>query len=170
MTGRSLRRDPAAAARALAFMFFDVDGVMTDGGLYYDAAGEALKRFHVLDGHGLKALQAAGVGVGILSGRSHPSVLHRARELGITQVLLGCDDKRAAFHQWLATSGLSASACGHMGDDLADLPVMTEVGLAASVCNGHADVLAQADWVSTRPGGEGAVRELCDFILKARAT
>jgi 3-deoxy-D-manno-octulosonate 8-phosphate phosphatase (KDO 8-P phosphatase) len=165
-----MRRDPAAAARALSFMFFDVDGVMTDGGLYYDAAGEALKRFHVLDGHGLKALQAAGVGVGILSGRSHTAVVHRARELGISHVLLGCDDKLAAFHHWLNDNGMSASACGHMGDDLADLPVMAEVSLAASVCNGHADVLAQADWVSTKPGGEGAVRELCDFILKARAT
>jgi len=164
-----MRRDPAAAARALSFMFFDVDGVMTDGGLYYDATGEALKRFHVLDGHGLKALQAAGVGVGILSGRSHPSVLHRARELGISQVLLGRENKLDAFEQWRASSGLSAAACGHMGDDLADLPVMSAVGLAASVCNGHADVLAQADWVSAKPGGHGAVRELCDFILKARA-
>jgi 3-deoxy-D-manno-octulosonate 8-phosphate phosphatase (KDO 8-P phosphatase) len=96
-------------------------------------------------------------------------VLHRARELGISQVLLGRENKLDAFEQWRASSGLSAAACGFMGDDLADLPVMSAVGLAASVCNGHADVLAQADWVSAKPGGHGAVRELCDFILKARA-
>ena len=168
MTGTTVRRDPAAAARELAFMFFDVDGVMTDGGLYYDATGEALKRFHVLDGHGLKALQAAGVGVGILSGRSHAAVVHRARELGISHVLLGCDDKLMAFRHWLNDNGLSASVCGHMGDDLADLPLMEEVGLAASVPNGHAEVIARADWVSRLGGGHGAVRELCDFVLKAR--
>ena len=160
--------DLIMVARHIQWMFFDVDGVMTDGGLYYDAHGEALKRFNALDGHGLKAVQAAGIGVGILSGRSHPAVEARGRELGLGPILLGRQNKLEAFETWCASSHVPAVHCGHMGDDLPDLAVMAKVGLSASVCGGHPEVRAAARWVSTLPGGHGAVRELCDFILRSR--
>ncbi|MFM1879802.1 MAG: hypothetical protein RLZZ344_36 [Pseudomonadota bacterium] len=159
---------PRARADRLTFMFFDVDGVLTDGGLYYDSQGEALKRFCVLDGQGIKSLQTRGIGVGILSGRRHPAVLRRAEELGISTVYLGIDDKRACLNQWLASTAWRPDQIGHMGDDLADLAVFDWVGFAASVPNAPDYVRARAHWVSRLAGGQGAVREACDFVLEGR--
>jgi 3-deoxy-D-manno-octulosonate 8-phosphate phosphatase (KDO 8-P phosphatase) len=162
----SLTRSRAAGLKA---MFFDVDGVMTDGGLFYDGNGEALKRFHVLDGHGLKMLQEAGVLVGILSGRSHPAVTARANELGLTEVHLGLADKLAQLTAICQRHALDLHACGHMGDDLPDLSVMQAVGFSATVSTAVAEVRQQAMWTAQWPAGAGAVRELCDFILKCKS-
>jgi 3-deoxy-D-manno-octulosonate 8-phosphate phosphatase (KDO 8-P phosphatase) len=150
-------------------MFFDVDGVMTDGGLFYDGNGEALKRFHVLDGHGLKMLQEAGVLVGILSGRNHPAVTARAKELGLTEVHLGLQDKLSQLQDICQRRSLALQACGHMGDDLPDLPVMRAVGFSASVSTAVTEVRQQAMWTAQWPAGAGAVREVCDFILKCKS-
>lgn len=158
-----------AKARRLAWMFFDVDGVLTDGGLLYDAHGEALKRFHVQDGHGLKELRQSGVRIGILSGRAHSAVAVRARELGFDVVIQGENNKVAAFDRLVKEHQLDPQSCGHMGDDTPDLELFERLGFAASVPNAVPAVIAAADWVSSRHGGMGAVRECCDFILKARA-
>jgi len=155
-------------ARDLEWMFFDVDGVMTDGGLFYGEQGEELKRFHVLDGHGLKALKAAGVRIGILSGRRHAATEFRAKELGFDVIVLGQDAKGAAFDALAQTHGLNPMRCGHMGDDLPDLEVFDRVGFTASVPQAMSAVLSRALWVSSRQGGAGAVRDCCDFILGCR--
>lgn len=162
---------PAARSRAaqVGFMFFDVDGVLTDGGLYYDAQGEALKRFCVLDGQGFKSLQAKGIGVGILSGRSHPAVLRRAQELGVQTVFLGIEDKRRCLEDWITGTDFTPQQVGHMGDDLADMPVFAWAGFAASVPNAPACVRAAAHWVATTAGGSGAAREACDFLVAAHS-
>ncbi|MRD56332.1 hypothetical protein GH816_07235 [Betaproteobacteria bacterium LSUCC0115] len=166
-----LQRDSLTRSRAagLKAMFFDVDGVMTDGGLFYDGNGEALKRFHVLDGHGLKMLQEAGVLVGILSGRNHPAVVARGKELGLTEVHLGLQDKLSQLQDICQRRSLALQACGHMGDDLPDLPVMQAVGFSASVPTAISEVRRQAMWTAQWPAGAGAVREVCDFILKCKS-
>ena len=162
----SLTRGRAAALKA---MFFDVDGVMTDGGLFYDQHGEAIKRFHVLDGHGIKMLSEAGVLVGILSGRNHPAVLARAKELGLTEVHRGLQDKLSQLRDICARRSLDLQACGHMGDDLPDLPVMQAVGFSATVATAVPEIRQQAMWTAQWPAGAGAVREVCDFILRCRS-
>lgn len=154
--------------QSIRHLFLDVDGVMTDGGLYYDERGECLKRFHVLDGAGIKRLLKAGIGVGIISGRSHPAILARAQELGMSPVIVGREDKLEAFESWCADSTLTAKDCAHMGDDLPDLPLMQAVGMSFSVPGAVSQVLAEADWVTARTGGNGAVREVADLILEAR--
>ena len=155
-------------ARQVQWMFFDVDGVLTDGGLYYGAQGETLKRFHVLDGHGLKALKAAGIHLGILSGRQHMATEIRAKELGFDIVIQGASLKGKAFDALLAEHRLTGAVCGHMGDDSPDLEVFSRVHFAAAVPNAINEVLARAHWISRKAGGQGAVRECCDFILEAR--
>lgn len=162
-------REALDRARRIEWMFFDVDGVMTDGGLYYGENGESLKRFHVLDGHGLKAIKAAGLHIGILSGRQHAATETRARELGFDVVIQGASNKGEVFDRFLAQHQLSGTVCGHMGDDSPDLELFSRVHFAAAVPNAVEEVLARAHWVSRRPGGQGAVRECCDFILGARA-
>lgn len=156
-------------ARKIRWMFFDVDGVMTDGGLFYGAQGETLKRFHVQDGHGIKALRAAGIRIGILSGRRHDAVAFRARELGMDVVVQGEHQKGAAFDRLVKEMGIDPMACGHLGDDTPDIEVFDRVSFAAAVANATNDVLAKAHWISRRRGGDGAVRECCDFILRSRA-
>ncbi len=160
----------AASERAMRvkLMIFDVDGVLTDGGLRYGADGEAFKTFNVLDGHGIKLLQQSGVKVAIISARESAIVAKRAADLGIAVLRQGVHDKRAAFEQVLAELGLTAPNCGFMGDDVIDLPVMTRVAFAASVPNGHPEVRARAHFVSDAGGGRGAAREVCDFILRAQ--
>ncbi len=160
---------PATArAQRVQLMIFDVDGVLTDGGLRYGPEGEAIKTFNVLDGHGIKLLQQSGVRAAIISARQSPIVAKRAADLGIAVLRQGVHDKRAAFEQVLAELGLSPADCGFMGDDVIDLPVMTRVGFAASVPNGHPEVRARAHFVSEARGGQGAAREVCDFILRAQ--
>ena len=160
----------AAMERAskIKLMIFDVDGVLTDGGLRYGAEGELIKTFNVLDGHGIKLLQEYGVQVGIISARNSAIVARRAADLGIQHLKQGVHDKRVAFEQTLEDLHLTAEACGFMGDDVIDLPVMTRVGFAASVPNGHPEVQARVHYVAQAGGGHGAVREVCDFILRAQ--
>lgn len=161
---------PVATERAkqVRLMIFDVDGVLTDGGLRYGVQGEILKTFHVLDGHGIKLLQQFNVKVAIISARESAIVVKRAADLGIGMLHQGVHDKRAAFEQLLTELNLVAEQCGYMGDDLIDLPVMTRVGFCASVPNAHPEVRSRAHWVSDSPGGNGAAREVCDFILRAQ--
>jgi 3-deoxy-D-manno-octulosonate 8-phosphate phosphatase (KDO 8-P phosphatase) len=155
-------------ARAVRLAIFDVDGVMTDGTIYMGADGEALKAFNILDGHGLKMLQAAGVATAILSGRSSEAVSRRARELAIAYVLQGAEDKVRAFERLRGELGLEPRACAFMGDDLPDLGVMRLCGLAAAPDNAVVAVKAAAHHVTRARGGNGAVREFCELVLAAQ--
>jgi 3-deoxy-D-manno-octulosonate 8-phosphate phosphatase (KDO 8-P phosphatase) len=164
------RRSPAARARALRLMIFDVDGVMTDGRLLYGPRGEELKAFNTLDGHGLKLLAASGVATAILSGRRSRALALRAADLGIRHVLSGVDDKRAGLARLLASARVAAGEAGYMGDDVVDLPVLRACAFACAPPGAHALVRRQAHYVSRARAGEGAVREVCEFILRAQGT
>jgi len=149
-------------------MLFDVDGVLTDGRLWYGPAGETLKVFHVLDGHGIKLLMQTGTAVALLSGRSSPAVSARAGELGIARVLQGIDDKLAAFEALAAELRIPAAETGYMGDEVIDLPVMRRCGFACAPAQAHERVRASAHYVTRAPGGRGAVREACEYLLRAQ--
>jgi 3-deoxy-D-manno-octulosonate 8-phosphate phosphatase (KDO 8-P phosphatase) len=167
-TIKPISENTIARVRQLQWMFFDVDGVMTDGGLFYSSEGEAMKRFNVLDGHGIKLLKAAGVRIGMLSGRQHRATESRAKELGFDCVVLGNHQKGLVFDGLVQSLGLDPLRCGHMGDDLPDLEVFQKVGFCATVPHAMPEVLAQAQWVSSLKGGHGAVRQCCDFILSCQ--
>ncbi|HVS76033.1 MAG TPA: HAD hydrolase family protein [Steroidobacteraceae bacterium] len=158
----------AAAAAGVRLLVLDVDGVLTDGRLYYGARGEALKVFHVRDGLGLKLLAAAGVTVAVISGRRSGMTGRRCRELGIRHLLQGVEDKLAAFHRLRARLGLASGVCACVGDDIPDVPLMREVGLAFAVADAHPQARGAAHVVTSLPGGRGAVREVCDYLLDAR--
>jgi 3-deoxy-D-manno-octulosonate 8-phosphate phosphatase (KDO 8-P phosphatase) len=149
----------------IRLVVLDVDGVLTDGRLYYGADGEQLKVFHVRDGHGIKALVSAGVRVAIISGRRSPAVARRAQELGIDPVLQGIDDKGTALRALLDTLQLPAAAAACLVDDTPDLPMMAIVGLPVAVADAHPRVLRAARWITRSPGGHGALRELADHLL-----
>ncbi len=157
-----------ALARRVALLVLDVDGVLTDGRLWYGDGGEALKAFHVRDGYGIKRLLAAGVSVAVISGRSSPAVALRMRELGVTEVLQGVEDKGAALEALLARLKVAPGDCACLVDDAPDLPLLRAVGLPAAVADAEPEVLAAARHVTRRPGGAGAVREFCDWLLAAR--
>jgi 3-deoxy-D-manno-octulosonate 8-phosphate phosphatase (KDO 8-P phosphatase) len=154
-------------AARVKLMIFDVDGVLTDGRLYYGEHGETLKTFNTLDGHGIKLLAEAGVASAIITGRKSAIVAVRARELGIAHVYQGASDKMVALADLLQQTGLSAEQCGYMGDDWPDLAPMVRVGFAAAPASAHPEVIARAHWVAEAPGGQGAVREVCDTLLRA---
>ena len=160
--------DLAERARSVRLAIFDVDGVMTDGTLYIGAQGEPFKAFNILDGHGMKMLQSAGIVTAIISGRSSEAVERRAAELAIAHVLQGCADKVASFEALRAQLGVEAVACSFMGDDLPDLAVMRRCGLAVAVANAVEPVKQAAHYVTRASGGRGAVREFCDLVLGAR--
>lgn len=160
-------RQPADAA-AIRLLVLDVDGVLTDGRLYYGPRGETLKVFHVRDGYGLRRLKDAGVQLAVISGRSSPAVLRRCRELGIDHVVQGADDKLAAFERLLARTGLRAAQCACIGDDVPDVPVLRAAGLSFAVADAHPEARRAAHFVTKLPGGRGAVREVCDRLLQAR--
>ena len=164
----TVRHPAAERAGRVKLMIFDVDGVLTDGGLRYGPDGELFKTFNALDGHGIKLLQQFGVKAAIISARNSPVVAKRAADLGIAVLMQGVHDKRRAFEQVLSELNIAAADCGFMGDDVIDLPVMTRVAFAVSVPNGHPEVRARAHYVSEARGGQGAVREVCDFILHAQ--
>ena len=159
---------PADVARSIRLLVLDVDGVLTDGRLWFGPDGEALKVFHVRDGHGIKLLREAGIEVAVISGRRSHAVETRMRELGVSRVLQGIDDKQAALDGLLASMGLGAGEAACLVDDLPDLPLIRSVGLPAAVADAHPDVLAEAQHVTRLPGGHGAVREFCDWLLSAR--
>lgn len=149
-------------------MAFDVDGVFTDGRLYYGAEGDALKAFHTHDGVGLKLLQAAGILVAVITGRRSGMVERRFEELGVHHVITGRDDKLAALQELAEILSLTLQECGYMGDDLPDLDAGRQAGFFASVPDACPAVLDDAAFVSRRAGGQGAVRDVCRFILEAR--
>lgn len=154
-------------AALVKLMVFDVDGILTDGSLHFGSDGEALKTFNVLDGQGIKLLQEAGVITAIISARQSPIVAKRAADLGITHLMQGIHDKKEAFLELIAVLSVAPEHCGFIGDDVIDLPVLSRVGFAASVPNGHAEVRSRVDYVTQASGGNGAAREICDFILQA---
>ncbi|MDQ3026487.1 MAG: HAD-IIIA family hydrolase [Pseudomonadota bacterium] len=160
--------DVTARARAVRLAIFDVDGVLTDGTIYMGPAGEAFKAFNILDGHGIKMLQSAGVAIAIISGRSSEAVARRAEELAIVHVVQGSKDKVADFRRVIKGLGVAAQACAFVGDDLPDLAVMRACGFAVAVANAADAVKAQAHYVTTASGGRGAVREFCDLVLRAQ--
>ncbi|MBI5920362.1 MAG: HAD family hydrolase [Betaproteobacteria bacterium] len=155
-------------ASQVKLMAFDVDGVMTDGTLYYTAQGEELKAFNTLDGHGLKMLANAGVVLAIISGRGSRALELRAKNLGIEILLQGVEDKHAAMHEVLKRRQLDFASAGYMGDDVVDLPVLRACGFSASVPNGHVLVRRHVDYVTRCGAGQGAVREICELILSAQ--
>jgi 3-deoxy-D-manno-octulosonate 8-phosphate phosphatase (KDO 8-P phosphatase) len=158
----------ATAASDVRLLVLDVDGVMTDGRLYFGADGETLKVFHVQDGLGIKLAIAAGIRVAVISGRQHAAVGARLRELGVDDVAQGVHDKVAAFEALLAATEIPAAAAACLVDDTSDLPLARAAGLAAAVADAHPAVIAAVDCVTRKPGGRGAVREFCDLLLAAR--
>lgn len=157
-------------AERLRLAVFDVDGVLTDGTLYYSHNGEEMKAFNVRDGHGMKMLQASGVRLAIITSRSSRCVESRAHDLGITLLFQGVSDKLDAFEQLLGREKLDAAAAAYLGDDLVDLPVLRRCGLAVAVPEAPQAVRQQAHYVTQAAGGRGAARELCELIMRAQGT
>jgi 3-deoxy-D-manno-octulosonate 8-phosphate phosphatase (KDO 8-P phosphatase) len=151
----------------IRLLLLDVDGVMTDGGIIYDANGVETKRFNVKDGHGIKMLQRHGIEVGIITGRTSVVVDNRAAELGITLVYQGALKKLDSYEDVKARTGLQDHQIAFMGDDVIDVPVLRRVGFSAAPSDGLPEVRAVVDYVAACCGGQGAVREVCDHILRA---
>lgn len=154
-------------AQGLRLAIFDVDGVLTDGRLFYGETGEVLKVFNTLDGHGLKLLAAAGIQPAVITGRDAPALRRRLADLGVTQALFGVADKLAAAQTLLAQLGVSWNEVAVMGDDWPDLPMMQRARFVAAPAQAHVEVRAVADYVTALPGGHGAGREFCDLLLTA---
>ena len=159
--------DALERARRVRLMIFDVDGVLTDGRLWYGPAGEELKAFHSFDGHGMKMLAAGGIACAVLSGRRSGAVAARCGELGIEHVLQGIDDKLSAFEKLRSALSFPSEDCGFMGDELVDLPVLARCGFACAPAEAREPVRARAHYVASTPAGYGAAREVCEFILRA---
>ena len=157
-------------SKLIRLIAFDVDGVMTDGGLYFSDSGEEFKRFNSLDGHGIKMLRASGVEVAIITGRTSRCVAARAQNLGITHVFQGVENKLEAMLELLSKLKLSRDTAAYMGDDVVDLMVMRHVGLAISVPQSPLLVRKHSHYVTEREGGHGAVREACELIMSAQDT
>lgn len=157
-------------AAKIRLVSFDVDGVLTDGKLFFDEQGREYKSFHVCDGLGIKLLRSTGVEVAVISGRLGESVQRRMEGLGIVHVFLGQKHKLAVLQSLCDTLGLKNEQIAHVGDDLPDLPLMRRVGLAVAVADAHEAILPHVHWVTQRPGGSGAAREVCDLVLRAQGT
>ncbi len=154
-------------AAKIKLLLLDVDGVLTNGQIIYDGAGNELKMFNVRDGHGLKLIQRAGIKVGIITGRKSDVVARRAAELGIEILYQGALNKLEPYREILSQTGLSEEQIAYVGDDLIDLQVLRRVGFSATVADADAEVCRRVDYVASLPGGYGAVREICDLLLKA---
>ena len=155
-------------ARKLKLMAFDVDGVLTDGTLYFTAQGDEMKAYNSLDGHGLKMLAGAGVMLAIITGRRSRAVELRAQNLDIAMLLQGVEDKYGAMQGLLDEHGLGFDDAGYMGDDVVDLPLLSACGFSATVSGGHALLQNRVDYVANAAAGHGAVREVCELILSAQ--
>ena len=153
----------------MRLLVLDVDGVLTDGRLHYDADGRESKSFHVRDGFGMKQAMRAGIAIAVISGRRSGAAAARMTELGIPHVLLGHEDKVAAFQDLLARLGIPADETACVGDDLPDLALLESCGLGIAVADAHPSVRAGAHWITDKPGGCGAVREVCDLLVAAAA-
>jgi 3-deoxy-D-manno-octulosonate 8-phosphate phosphatase (KDO 8-P phosphatase) len=162
--------DAALKERAsnIRMLVLDVDGVLTDGKLYFDHAGNEMKAFNTRDGLGMKALQRCGIEVAVITGRKSEAVAHRMSRLGIKHVYQDREDKLNAFLHLLDATGLDAHQVCFAGDDWIDLPVLMRVGLAVSVADAEDRVRDHAHWITDRNGGDGAVREICNLILAAQ--
>lgn len=154
-------------AQNVRVAFFDVDGVLTDGGLYFSETGETLKRFNTLDGHGLKMLQKAGITPAVVTGRDSAPLRLRLRALGVEHAVFGTEDKRPAAEQILARLGLSWAQAAAMGDDWPDLPLMRRSAFACAPANAQTEVQSAAHYTTRARGGDGAAREFCDLLLVA---
>ena len=160
--------DVLKRAAPVRLAIFDVDGVLTDGKLFFTDDGREIKAFHAHDGLGLKRLQSAGVTVAIITTRESPIVSHRMAELGVDHVYQGQKDKLAVFSSLCAALKMESEVVAYTGDDLPDLPLIQRVGLGIAVANAHPAIREAAHWVTRIPGGEGAAREVSDLILSAR--
>ena len=158
----------AVALGSIRLLVLDVDGVMTDGRLYYGPDGEQQKVFHVRDGSGIKLLQRAGINVAVISGRNTPATSARCRELGITEVAQGANDKAAALAMMCSRLGVPLKQCACIGDDTPDIPLFQMAGFAVAVADAHPEARRAAHRCTRLPGGQGAVREVCDWLLAAR--
>lgn len=156
-------------AAAIELIVFDVDGVLTDGRLCFDAAGGEIKCFDVKDGHGICLLHEHGIRVAVASARDSGIVARRMAELGVEHLYQGCRDKAAVLDALLVRFNLAAEQAAFMGDDAIDLPAMARAGLALAPADAHREVLRRADWVAEAKAGRGAAREACDLLLDARA-
>jgi len=157
-------------ARAVRLMIFDVDGVLTDGTLLYGPQGEELKAFSAHDGHGIRMLAASGVGCALLSGRRSAAVAARAAELGIATVLQGIENKLQVFQELVTTHRLDVRQTGFMGDELVDLPVLTRCGFACAPHEAPEAVRTRVHYVAAAAAGRGAVREVCELLMRAQRT
>ncbi len=157
-------------AKRLKLLILDVDGVLTDGKLFFDDNGKEYKSFHARDGHGIKLLQQTGVQVAVISGRKSLSVALRMKSLGIQSVYQGYEHKLTAFNEILQQLQLTPEQTAHVGDDVLDLPLLCRVGLAIAVQDAHFSVKRHAHWCTQLAGGQGAVREVCDFIMQAQGS
>jgi len=168
---KGARKVPASVirrAKAVRMLVLDVDGILTDGRLFYGPGGEAFAAFHIQDGHGIKMAIRSGLSLAVITGRESEAVARRARELGIVEIHQKAVDKLPVFEDLLAKGGLDASQVACMGDDLLDLPLLRRAGLAISVPDAVGEVRAAAHYVTRRPGGQGAVREAVELLLKSQ--
>ncbi len=155
-------------AQPIKLIIFDIDGVLTNGTLFFDNQGEEYKAFNSKDGHGIRMLQECGLLAAVITGRKSSLVEHRMRDLGVEIIYQGYRDKRPAFAQLLQQTGLKAEQIAYIGDDVVDLPVMVQVGMAIAVADAHEFVLQHADYVTRQGGGQGAAREAIETILQAQ--
>ncbi len=155
-------------AKEIKLIIFDVDGVLTDGGLYFSDEGMEFKRFHSLDGHGIKMIKDFGIEPAVITARNSNNVAHRMKNLGIDYFYQGQSDKVVAYNDLMAKLSLEPKQIAYMGDDVIDLPVMNKVGLPIAVANAHDLVKEKSCIITESSGGNGAVREACDFLLKAQ--
>jgi 3-deoxy-D-manno-octulosonate 8-phosphate phosphatase (KDO 8-P phosphatase) len=163
-------QDILQKAAQVKLVIFDVDGVLTDGRLFFGDDGQEYKAFHSRDGHGMKMLQASGVEIGIITGRTSKVVEHRMANLGVQHVYQGKQEKLPAFEELIARLGLASQQVAYMGDDVVDLPIMLRVGLAVATNDAHQLVTQHAHWQTPHGGGEGAARDLCELIMEAQGT
>ncbi|SCZ50602.1 3-deoxy-manno-octulosonate-8-phosphatase KdsC [Thiohalomonas denitrificans] len=163
-------QDILEKAARIRLVIFDVDGVLTDGSLFIGDDGQEYKAFYSRDGHGMKMLQASGVEIGIITGRTSEVVRLRMESLGIRHVYQGRMEKLPAFEDLLAASGVLAEEVAYVGDDIMDLPVMRRAGLAVAVQDAHALVKKHSHWITPNPGGRGAGRDICELVMEAQGT
>ena len=155
----------SAPRPAIALLVLDVDGVLTDGRLYYSESGEEIKTFHTRDGYGIRQALAAGITIAAISGRKSAATARRLTELGVEHFELGCKDKLPAIQALQRELGIDESATAVMGDDAPDLDMMQAAGLKIAVADAHVSVKRAADWITSAKGGRGAVREVCDALI-----
>ena len=166
----TITADILERAKKLKLLILDVDGVLTDGKLFFDQEGNEYKCFHARDGHGIKLLRQTGVEIAVISGRKSKTVELRMKNLGIQLIYQGHEHKLQSFNEIIEILGISPDQAAHIGDDLLDLPIMTRVGLAIAVSDANFAVKQRAHWCTTELGGHGAVREACDLIMQAQGS